>query len=73
MMFYQAILLTMGGVQVDTKFLAHDCNQVCMNMPGNMVYCLCRYHSEMGAMEEIRMDESRVILEGWSSPSYLEA
>ena len=71
-MFFQAVLLTMGGIKVDVKFLAHDCNRACMNMPGNMVYYLCRYHSEMGAMEEIRMDESGVVLEGWSKPSYLD-
>lgn len=70
--FYQAILLTMGSTQVDIKFLAHDCNRACINVPGNTVYHLCRYHSEMGAMEEIRMDESRVVLEGWRKPSYLD-
>ena len=63
----------MGGVHVDIRFLAHDCGRSCVNVPGNMVKCLCRYHSEMTTMEEIQMEESGVILEGWNKPSEADA
>lgn len=66
-MFYEAIKRIMGGVHVDIRFLAHDCSRSCANIPGNMVKCLCRYHSEMITMEEIQMEESGVILEGWKA------
>ncbi|KAF8474290.1 hypothetical protein BDZ91DRAFT_713999 [Kalaharituber pfeilii] len=69
MIFYEAIKRIIGGLYVDTGFLSHDCNRTCANIPGNMVKSLCRYHSEAKAMEEIRLDECGIILEGWRGAS----
>ena len=63
--FNESIKRVMKGVHVDVKFLAHDCSRACANIPGNMMKYLCRYQSEKRAIEEIQMDESGVILEGW--------
>lgn len=66
-MFDYAAKRIMGGqVHVDSSFLEHSCNKGCVDVPGNMVKCLCSYSSEMSTMKEIWMEEAGVVLEGWN-------